>query len=215
MIKIMRILAVTLFAIVLPTMAHAQFLENVQGPFLSGSPPTGFSGQNFQYNCTNATPTVGTCAPVVIVGNQNSNGQASSANSQPVVLPSTQVANDLCTLQRKTNVAISTTAATVQLVAPVSLNQVYICSIVIISTSNDTINIIGGLGATCATGTPVAIAGSTTTASGMDITATQGFVAGNGGASVMQTTTAGHGVCLTQTGTTKLAGSMTYVQSLL
>lgn len=211
----MRILAATIFAIVFPALAHAQFLENVQGPFLSGSPPTGFSGQNFQYNCTNATPTVGTCTPVVIIGNANPNGQASLNNGQPVSMAAVQVTADLCTLQRKINVPISTTAAVTQLVAPVSLNQVYICSIFIQPTANDTVSIIGGLGSTCATGTPLAMAGSTTAASGMDVLASQGFAPGNGGGTLMSTTTAGHGVCLTHTGSTKLAGFMTYVQSLL
>ncbi len=46
----------------------------------------------------------------------------------------------------------------------------------------------------------------------MDIGANQGFQAGDGGATVMSTTTAGHGVCILQSGTTKIAGTMEYVQ---
>lgn len=145
----------------------------------------------------------------------NQNGAASENNSAPVVVSHTEITADLCTLIRKTTVAFSSSSAEFQLVAPVSLNQVYICAITLISTAADAISIVGGLGSTCATGTPLAIVGSTTAASGMDIAANQGWQAGDGGATAYSTTTSGHGVCVLQSGTTKIAGSISYVQSPL
>lgn len=119
---------------------------------------------------------------------------------------------DPCTLATKVNVAISTATGTTQLVAPSGSTQVYICSIFTIGATASIQNIVGGTGATCATGTPVAVAGSTTAANGMSFAANGGFTFGNGGASVMRTTTAGHGVCLTQSATAQISGSITYVQ---
>ena len=77
------------------TTATAQFLESVPGPYLSGSPTAPYGTQNFQYNCTNTTPTKGACAPIVYILNANPNGQASPSNSQPMVLPTTQVTGGL------------------------------------------------------------------------------------------------------------------------
>lgn len=150
----------------------------------------------------------------------NANGQASAANSTPVTLPITQYSADPCTMHgdiigtaTKSSVAISTTAGTTQLVGPLSLNQVYICSIFIQPSAAATVSIVGGLGGACTTGTPAAIAGSTTLANGIALTTSNGFIAGNGGATVMSTTTSGHGVCLEQVGTAQLSGYMTYVQT--
>jgi hypothetical protein len=119
---------------------------------------------------------------------------------------------DPCTQQMKTNIAIATSAGTFQPVAPSGSTQVYVCSFSLIAAATATVNLVGGTGATCTTGTPVALMGSVTPASGMSLAANGGLTFGNGGATVTRTTTAGHGVCLIQSGTTALAGSMTYVQ---
>jgi hypothetical protein len=146
----------------------------------------------------------------------NPNGQATLSGGQPVTLPAVQVTADLCTLLRKTTVAISTSSAVTQLVAPISLNQVYICSILVKNSAATSVSLIGGLGSTCATGTPLALAGSTTLANGIPLGALgDGFAPANGGATVMSTTTSGHGVCLEQSGTALLAGYVSYVQSPL
>lgn len=157
-----------------------------------------------------------TGTPVTI----NSNGQTSAANGAPVSLPLTQYSQDPCTLHgdiigtaTKSTVAISTAAGTTQLVAPLSLNQVYICSIFIQPSAAATISIIGGLSGACTTGTPAAIVGSTTLANGVALTTSNGFAPGNGGATLFSTTTPGHGVCLEQVGTAQLSGYMTYVQT--
>lgn len=121
--------------------------------------------------------------------------------------------DDLCTQLAKTPFTFSTTSGTVQIVAPSGSTQVYICSLTIFGdTPGVKVNVVGGTGAACATGTPVAAMGSTTAANGMSFAANGGLAFGNGGATVTRTTTAGHGLCVIQSGTTLLAGGGTYVQ---
>jgi hypothetical protein len=120
--------------------------------------------------------------------------------------------NDPCTQATKVNIAFGNSAGNTQLVAPSGVLQVYVCSFSVIAAAAATINLVGGTGATCTTGTPVAAIGSTTAANGMSLAANGGLTFGNGGASVARTTTAGHGLCLIQSGTTALAGNITYVQ---
>ena len=146
------------------------------------------------------------------VDNTNANGQATAANSSPVVLPAAQVTADPCTLGTKTNVNITTSAGTVQLVAPSGSTQVYVCSISLIAGTATVVNFVGGTGATCTTGTPVAAMGSTTATSGMSLAANGGLTFGNGGATVTRTTTGGHGLCLIQSGTALLGGNVGYIQ---
>lgn len=148
----------------------------------------------------------------VFVTNTNANGQAIAANSSPVVLPTAQVTADPCTLGTKTNFTIATSSGTVQLVAPSGSTQVYICSLFTIGATASIQNIVGGTGASCTTGTPIAIAGSTTAASGMSFAVNGGFTFGNGGGTILRTTTAGHGVCLIQSATAAIAGGGTFVQ---
>lgn len=146
------------------------------------------------------------------VTNTNPNGQATAANSSPTVLPAAQVTADPCTLGTKTNFTIATSSGTVQLVAPSGSTQVYICSLFTIGATASIQNIVGGTGASCTTGTPIAIAGSTTAASGMSFAVNGGFTFGNGGGTILRTTTAGHGVCLIQSATAAIAGGGTFVQ---
>lgn len=119
---------------------------------------------------------------------------------------------DPCLGANKTNFTISTTSGTVQLVAPSGSTQVYICSLFTVGGTASIQNVVGGTGATCTTGTPVAIAGSTTAANGMSFAANGGFTFGNGGGTILRTTTAGHGVCLIQSATAQISGGGTFVQ---
>jgi hypothetical protein len=122
------------------------------------------------------------------------------------------VSDDPCTQLTKTNIAFGVAVGTTQLVAPSGILQVYVCSFSLVAAAAATVNLVGGTGATCTTGTPVALIGSTTPGNGMALAANGGLTFGNGGASVTRTTTGGHGVCLIQSGVIALAGSMTYVQ---
>jgi hypothetical protein len=151
----------------------------------------------------------------------NPNGQQTPNNSAPVVLPQVQVTTDPCTLGGgsagpvfKVTVAFSTAAGTLRLVAPVAVEQVYICAIDVNTTVADSISLIAGTGATCDKGSPVAIVGSTTASAGMSFPANYTWSRGDGAASVYRTTTAGQGVCLLQSGRTALSGAITYVQQL-
>jgi hypothetical protein len=120
---------------------------------------------------------------------------------------------DPCTsAAAKVNFAIATASGTLQLVAPSSSTQVYVCSFSVIAAATAVVNLVGGTGATCTTGTPVAALGSITAANGMSLAANGGLTYGSGVGTVVRTTTAGHGLCLIQSGTTALAGNLTYVQ---
>lgn len=137
---------------------------------------------------------------------------AAAIPTQAVTVPIGGVSNDPCQYGTKTNFTIATSSGTVQLVAPSGSTQVYICSLFSIGATASIQNIVGGTGASCTTGTPVAMAGSTTAASGMSFAANGGFTFGNGGGTVLRTTTAGHGVCLIQSATAAIAGGGTFVQ---
>jgi hypothetical protein len=104
-----RLVVAALIAI--PSMASGQ-VATINGPYLSGSPPTGFGAQGFKFNCNNAVPTSGQCWPLmqlydgattatvnssdsgltVHVANSNANGQATMANSSPVTIAGDQAA---------------------------------------------------------------------------------------------------------------------------
>ena len=108
--------------------------------------------------------------------------------------------------------AFATSAGTLQLVAPSGSTQVYVCSLSLIAAGAAVVNVVGGTGATCTTGTPLAAIGSTVPASGMSLAANGGLTYGSGIATVARTTTAGHGLCIIQSGTTVLSGNITFIQ---
>lgn len=136
-------------------------------------------------------------------------GAASENNSTPVVVSHTEITADPCSLLKKTTLAFSSTAAEFVIVPPVAITQVYICHITVAMTASVSLSLVGGLAPNCTTGTPLAIAGSTTAANGMDIPP---FAPGDGAATIYSTTTSGHGVCILQSGTTKIAGTVSFVQ---
>jgi hypothetical protein len=146
------------------------------------------------------------------VTNATALGQVAMAASSPVVLANNQTVPDACMFAAKTNISISTTSGTTQLVAPSGSTQVYVCSIVTVGATASVQNLVGGTGATCTTGTPAAIIGSTTAANGMSFAANGGFAYGNGEGVVASTTTAGHGLCLIQSGTAQISGNAMIVQ---
>jgi trimeric autotransporter adhesin len=133
-------------------------------------------------------------------------------NAGTFATQSTVSSSDPCLGANKTNVAIATSSGTVQLVAPSGSTQVYVCSFSLISAAAAVVNLVGGTGATCTTGTPVAALGSTTAASGASLAANGGLTFGSGIGTAVRTTTAGHGLCLIQSGTVALAGNITFVQ---
>lgn len=184
-------------------------INNVTGTV---SLPTGAATSALQ--ATNTATTAHTCA-VAGYSELGCLGQIDDDVKGPVAAGTARIgytSDDPCTQVTKTNAAIATAVGTTQLVAPSGSTQVYVCSLSLISAATATVNLVGGTGATCTTGTPVAALGSTTAANGMSLAANGGLTFGNGGATVVRTTTAGHGLCLIQSGTTALAGNITYVQ---
>ena len=188
------------------TFTQSTTSETPMGCLFNSGYASGTSGRSTVVSCT-AAGSVHTT-----VDNATALGSAVSASSNPVVLATDQTAADACMFVNKTNVAIATSSGTVQLVAPSGSTQVYVCSFSLIAAAAAVVNLVGGTGASCTTGTPVAALGSTTAASGLSLAANGGLTFGNGGNTVARTTTAGHGLCLIQSGTTALAGNITYVQ---
>lgn len=120
--------------------------------------------------------------------------------------------NDPCAYGVKTTVPIGTSSGNLQLVAGVSAKKVYICSFALIAAATAVVNLIEGTGAACTTANEAAVFGSTTAASGASLAANGGLTLGNGGGTIGVTATATNGICLLQSGTTALAGNITYVQ---
>lgn len=124
-------------------------------------------------------------------------------------LANTRVAYDPCNSASKTVKAISQIDDT-ELVALSGTTVVYICHIELVAAAADIVNVVSGTGDVCGTAT-AALAGSTTQANGMSFADNGGYVAGDGSATIYKGA-AGHAICLTQNGTSRLAGSISYVQ---
>jgi hypothetical protein len=225
--KLFRILAAALLSVAISTVAIAQNLVNVPGPYLSGHPNSPYGLQNFQYNCTNATPTSGTCAPVVYILNANPNGQTTPNFSAPVAVATGQLSTDPCWLGGSIGSPIVKTTSTffvpantavTQLIAPPAggLLYAYICAIDVAVYGADNFSLIQGLGALCARGTnpsPSAVVGSMTSGQGIPMAASSPpWSRGNGGAYVIRSSTAGYGLCIQHSGTTAMSVTISAVQ---
>ena len=117
--------------------------------------------------------------------------------------------------QAKSNFAISTASGTFALVAGVSAKKIYVCSLSLITTTAVSVSLAEGSSATCGTSAQAAVIGvatNGTAANGMPLAANGGLTLGNGGGTVAQTATAANALCLFQSGTSQIAGNITYVQ---
>lgn len=120
--------------------------------------------------------------------------------------------NDPCAQIKNTTVAISQTANTT-IIAGTSAKKTYICSIAIIAGAAETIDIITGTGSACVTTQTAALMGSTTTANGVSLAANGGLTLGNGSATVMGGLgNTADNVCLMQAASSRISGTVTYVQ---
>ena len=221
----------------------------VAGCQYNASPPTYTTGDSGAVQCTIAGSVHTT------VDNTNANGQATMANSSPVVIASNQsnvpigaasgsiasgaiasgavasgayasgafatgsflnaTAGDPCMFQAKTNVAISTASGTVALVTGVSAKKIYVCSLSLVTSGAIAVSLAEGSSSTCGTSNQAAVLGvatNGTAANGISLAANGGLTLGNGGGTVAQTATAANYLCLFQSGTTQMAGNLTYVQ---
>jgi len=105
-------------------------------------------------------------------------------------------------------IAVSQTADT-QVVTGTAGQRIYICAIMLIASAAETINIIEGTGTVCAT-SPTALYGSTTEANGMALAANGGFSQASGQPFV-HTGVDGNNLCITQVGTARIAGSISFI----
>jgi hypothetical protein len=118
---------------------------------------------------------------------------------------------DPCAQAVKITAPFSTSSGgPVSIVALSGSTKVYVCSISAIADTAIKLSFIDGTGGSCASAQH-AIWGSTTAASGMSLAANGGFTMGNGGGTV-GVTTAASAFCLLQSGTSLIAGNITYVQ---
>jgi len=175
------------------------------------------------------------------VANANANGQATMANSSPVVIASNQASipvaatltaettkvigtartadgsgnlylADPCQRAAKTTTPISiTTATTTRIVAPSASNRTYICNIFLTSAAADNVGIVEGTGGTCGSGT-AGVIGGTTAANGPNFAANSGIGLGNGGFFIAATAGTNVDLCLITSAATPLAGVITWVQ---
>jgi hypothetical protein len=152
----------------------------------------------------------------VVVTNALSPGQAAMSASSPVVLANNQTAADPCMFQAKTNVPISTTSGTTALVTGVSAKKIYVCSLALIAnTPAVSVSLSEGSSSTCGTSSQAAVMGvatSGTASLGIPLAVNGGLTLGNGGGTVAATATAANYLCLFQSGTTLVAGNLTFVQ---
>jgi len=119
--------------------------------------------------------------------------------------------DDPCSSKIKLNAPFSTTSGgPVSIVALSGSTVVYVCSISAITDTAVKLSFIDGTGGSCAAAQH-AIWGSTTAANGMSLAANGGFTQGSGNGSV-GVTTAASALCLLQSGTSLIAGNVTYVQ---
>lgn len=119
-------------------------------------------------------------------------------------------AGNPCELSTPSQVAISQTAST-KVISAASSKKNYICTIVLVAGAAEIVNVVEGTGSTCGTGT-AAVVGSTTAANGMSFAANGGLSAVGGKGNAISGIGTNVDTCLTQSGSNRVAGWLTYVQ---
>lgn len=117
---------------------------------------------------------------------------------------------DPCQRAARLRVTISQTSGT-QVVTGTSAKQTYICDFDLVTATAQNIVLVSGTGSVCVT-SPHAMAGGTTAATGWNFAANGGLVKGSGGFYIYSTGTAADNVCILQSGSGQISGSLTYVQ---
>lgn len=148
------------------------------------------------------------------VTNANANGQATMANSSPVVIASNQTAADPCMFQAKTNLPISQNGtSSVQLIALSGSTSIYVCSMFLMTNSTaTTFAITTGTGSACVTGN-AAVIGTTTAniANSMNLITGAGFTLGSGQGTVAKGAASSE-LCMILGANVFVSGNLTYVQ---
>lgn len=117
---------------------------------------------------------------------------------------------DPCQRYVRQSAVISQTASA-QLIAASAGNYTYICSIDLVSATAQNIALVEGTGTTCGTSTQ-GIAGGTTAATGWNLIAGAILVKGDGNAWVFKSNAKATNLCLLQSSTGQVSGSIQYVQ---
>ena len=179
--------------------------------------------------------------PTVTVSNVNANGQATMANSAPVVLASNQSAESawgqgatgstvptgaqyvggngsgnltgiiICDNSAAINLTNSTTLTQVIAISGTS-GRTYICSVNVVVSAATNVVLIAGSGTNCASN-QTALMGGTTSATGWNFAANGGIAMGSGLGMLIKTATTNNEVCIQSSASTvQVSGSISYTQ---
>jgi|KBSMisStaDraftv2_1062788.scaffolds.fasta_scaffold00145_6 hypothetical protein len=119
---------------------------------------------------------------------------------------------DPCASGTKLFVAINQTAST-QLFTGTASNRTYVCAINVVSATAQNVALVNGTGAVCATGT-AGMMGGTTAATGWNFAANGGIAAGAGTGAIAKSTADAANVCLLQSSTGQVSGTIAYVVAI-
>jgi hypothetical protein len=118
-------------------------------------------------------------------------------------------AGDPCFYGTKLVVAIDQTSGE-QLFTGTASNRTYVCQINIVTATAQNIALVSGTGTVCATSLGP-MAGGTTAATGWNFAANGGIALGDGSATVAKSDTDADNICLLQSSSGQVSGSITYV----
>lgn len=197
------------FQIVSP--ANAQQAVNVQG----------IGGTALSSACASSLSSLGASIPAVVcqwggvyVINAAPNGAHNVANSPTVNLATDQTTADPCVYQMKSFTSFAfTTLGTTQIIAGVSGQKIYACSLAMIVSTGTNVSFTEGSNATCST-TAAGVFGNpgTTPGNGLPLLAGGGLTLGNGEGLIFKTANATNGICVINAATSLAVGTLGYVQ---
>ena len=110
-----------------------------------------------------------------------------------------------------TRKAVISQTAGAQIITGAASKQTYLCSILLVSATAQSVNFVEGTGTTCGTGT-AGLTGGTTAATGLSLAANGAVSRGVGSELTTFTTTAADNVCLLQSSTGQVSGVIIYTQ---
>ena len=190
------------------------------GAFAVGAGADGWDvteGAKADAACATST---GTCSLEALLKYNNEQASTIATNTGAAVPPGTNTigftSTDPCAQLTKKNIAFSTGSTGTQLISGTTNKNTYICSLSVIASAAANFSLVAGSGSSvCTGGTPIALIGSTTAASGMALPANGGITLGSGAGSIANDVAAvaqSYNICIGINGSATLAGNLTYVQ---
>lgn len=123
------------------------------------------------------------------------------------------VIGDPCQTTAPTTLEINQSATgPLTIVTGVAAKKIYICSMFIISTSEQSVNLLEGTGANCGASVIRGLFGGTSAGTGPSLIAHSGWTLGSGEHRVQMTKTSGTNLCLASSSTGRINGTINYVQ---